>query len=72
MEHAVVIKLAFASDLDYAGFGEDFQVPRDRRLRQRELPHQLPATGLSSPGNRLEEAKPRRIGQGLGHFDELL
>jgi hypothetical protein len=26
-EHAVVMKLAFASDLDHAGFGEDLQVP---------------------------------------------
>jgi hypothetical protein len=72
VEHAVVIKLAFASDLDQARLCEDFQVPRDRRLRQREVPHKLPATGLSSPGNRLEDVEPRRIRQRLGRFDELL
>jgi hypothetical protein len=33
VEHAVIVKLAFSSDLDQAGFGEDFQVPRNRRLR---------------------------------------
>jgi hypothetical protein len=27
VEHTVVIKLAFASNLHQAGFGEDFQVP---------------------------------------------
>jgi len=27
VEHAVVMKLAFASNFDQAGFGEDFQVP---------------------------------------------
>ena len=72
VEHAVVVKLALTSDLDQSSFGEDFQVPRDRRLRQREVPHQLPTRGLSSPGNGLEELKPRRIRQRLGHFDELL
>ena len=44
VEHTVVVKLALASDLDQSGFGEDFQVARDRRLRHREVPHQLPTT----------------------------
>jgi hypothetical protein len=69
---AIVIELSFASHGDEASFGQDFEMLRAGRLRNRKALGEFAAAALSRPSYRLQDAETRGIRKGFGDFDNLM
>ena len=70
--HAVVVELPCTPWLDEAGVGQDLEMLGDRRLRDREVPGEVPTTAFLRMGNGLQNPEPGRVREGFRHFHDVL
>src|SRR6266705_2100614 len=69
---AVVVELPGTPWLDQAGVGQDLEMLGDRRLRDREVPGEVPTAAFLRMGNGLQNLKPRGVREGFRNFNDVL